>query len=196
MFMSLSILTAIWVAGASGRWAWVRYAIVAVGMVAISTNLAIEPTYHGTQTVPAFFSDGTYRQYITHDDVVLTIPYALGDDMNWQSATNFDFRLGRAYIGPIHPIGHDQAGLGMILTVPGHTLPPPNAVRFFIDQRQVKEVVALNPVPPEIIAEMKDVLGVDGTDIGGVTVWEVPATGATPHEAAPTTQVITTAPSG
>src|SRR6188472_595418 len=55
MFMSLSILTAIWVAAASGRWAWVRYAIVAIGMVAISTNLAIESTYHGTQTIPAFF---------------------------------------------------------------------------------------------------------------------------------------------
>ncbi|HEV8088198.1 MAG TPA: hypothetical protein VGQ50_05960 [Actinomycetota bacterium] len=196
MFMSLSILTAIWVAAASGRWAWVRYAIVAVGMVAISSNLAIEPTYHGTQTIPAFFTDGTYKQYINHDDVVLAIPYLLGGDMDWQSSTNFDFRLGRAYIGPIHPIGHNMAGLGMILTDPGLYLPPPNAVRFFIDERQVKEVVAQNPVPPEIIALMKDVLGVDGTEVGGVTVWEVPATGTTPHEPPPPSQVITTAPSG
>jgi hypothetical protein len=43
---------------------------------------------------------------------------------------------------------------------------------------------------------MKDVLGVDGTEVGGVTVWEVPATGTTPHEPPPTSQVITTAPSG
>ena len=69
-------------------------------------------------------------------------------------------------------------------------------VRQFIDERDVKEVVAENPVPPEIIALMRDVLGVDGTDVDGVTVWEVPATGATPHEAPPTSQVITTAPSG
>jgi hypothetical protein len=124
------------------------------------------------------------------------MPYQLGSDMDWQTATGFDFRLGRAYIGPIHPIGHEMAGLGMILTEPGKYLPGPNAVRFFIDERQVKEVVAENPVPPEIIALMKDVLGVDGTDIGGVTVWEVPETGTTPHEPPPTTQVITTAPSG
>jgi hypothetical protein len=196
MFMSLSILTAIWIAAASGRWAWARYAIAGLGIIALSTNLTIEPTYHSTLVVPAFFTDGTYKQYIDHDDVILAMPYVLGSDLNWQTSTNFDFRLGRTYIGPIHPIGHNVAGLGQVLTEPGHYLPGPNAVRFFIDQRDVKEVVAENPVPPEIVALMKDVLGVDGTDIGGVTVWEVPATGTTPHEAPPTTQVITTAPSG
>src|SRR3954471_42517 len=196
LFMSLSILTAIWVAAASGRWAWTRYAIAALGIVALSTNLSIEPTYHGTETVPSFFTSGEYKQYIGHDDVVLAMPYQLGSDMDWQTSTNFDFRLGRTYIGPIHPIGHDMAGLGMVLTEPGHYLPGPNAVRFFIDERQVREVVAENPVPPEIIALMKDVLGVDGTDVGGVTLWQVPASGTTPHEPPPTTQVITTPPTG
>jgi len=194
MFMSLAILTAIWVAGASGRWAWTRYAIAAVGIVALSTNLAIEPTYHGSQTVPSFFTDGTYKQYVHPDDVVLAIPYTLGSDMDWQTATDFDFRLARAYIGPIHPIGHLNAGLGTILTQPGHYLPPPNAVRFFIDERQVKAVVAQDPVPPEIVALMHDVLGVDGVDVGGVTVWQVPESGATESEPPPPAQVITTAP--
>jgi hypothetical protein len=194
MFMSLAILTAIWVAAASGRWAWTRYAIAALGIVAISTNLAIEPTYHGTETVPSFFTDGTYKQYIGHDDVVLTMPYVLGNDMDWQTMTDFDFRLARAYIGPIHPIGHLKAGLGMILTEPGHYLPGPNAVRFFIDQRHVTAVVAENPVPPEIVTLLHDVLGVDGVDVGGVTVWQVPASGTTPHEPPLPTKVITTPP--
>src|SRR3954453_15455248 len=194
MFMSLAILTAIWVAGASGRWAWTRYAIAAVGIVALSTNLAIEPTYHGSQTVPSFFTDGTYKQYVHPDDVVLAIPYTLGSDMDWQTATDFDFRLARAYIGPIHPIGHLNAGLGTILTQPVHYLPPPNAVRFFIDERQVKAVVAQDPVPPEIVALMHDGLGVDGVDVGGVTVWQVPESGATESEPPPPAQVITTAP--
>jgi hypothetical protein len=194
MFLSLAILTAIWVAGASGRWAWTRYAIAALGVVAISTNLALEPTYHGTQVVPAFFTDGTYGNYINHGDVVLAIPSQLGGDMNWQTATDFDFRLGRAYIGPIHPAGHLNASLGVILTQPGRGLPPPNAVRFFVDERDVKAVVAEDPVPPEIITLMHDVLGVDGVDVGGVMVWRVPASGATDSEPPPPTQVITTAP--
>ena len=194
MFLSLAILTAIWVAAASGRWAWTRYAIAALGIVAISTNLAIEPTYHGTQTVPSFFTDGTYQDYIQPDDVVLAMPYQLGSDMDWQTATDFEFRLARAYIGPIHPIGHLNAGLGMILTEPGKYLPPPNAARYFIEQRDVKVVVAENPVPPEIVSMMHDVLGVDGTDVGGVTVWEVPASGPTQNEPPLPAQVITTAP--
>jgi len=194
MFMSLAILTAIWVAAVSGRWAWTRYAIAALGIVAISTNLTIEPTYHGTERVPNFFTDGTYKQYIAHDDVVLTMPYVLGNDMDWQTMTDFDFRLARAYIGPIHPIGHLKAGLGMILTEPGHYLPGPNAVRFFIDQRHVTAVVAENPVPPEIVTLLHDVLGVDGVDVGGVTVWQVPASGTTPHEPPLPTKVITPPP--
>src|SRR3954451_742708 len=194
MFMSLAILTAIWVAAASGRWAWTRYAIAALGVVALSTNLSIEPTYHGTQTVPPFFTSGEYTQYIGHDDVVLAMPYQLGSDMDWQTSTDFNFRLARAYIGPIHPIGHLKAGLGMILTQPGHYLPGPNAVRFFVDQRDVKAVVAENPVPPEIITLMEDVLRVQGQDVGGVTIWQVPASGTTPHEPPLPAQVITTAP--
>jgi hypothetical protein len=49
-------------------------------------------------------------------------------------------------------------------------------------------------VPPEIVALMEDVLGVQGVDTGGVTVWEVPPGGTTPPEPPPPTQVITTAP--
>jgi hypothetical protein len=194
LFLSLAVITAIWLAAASGRWGWTRYAIAGVGIVALSTNLALEPTYHGTQSVPPFFADGTYTQYIAPNDVVLAMPYTLGGDMDWQTASNFDFRLARAYIGPIHPIGHLKAGLGVILTEPGLGLPPPNATRYFIDQRDVSTVVAQNPVPPEVVSLMEDVLGVQGVDTGGVTVWEVPPGGTTPPEPPPTTQVITTAP--
>ena len=194
LFLSLAVITAIWLAAASGRSAWTRYAIAGVGIVALSTNLALEPTYHGTQDVPRFFADGEYARFIPPDGVVLAIPYTLGGDMDWQTAADFDFKLGRAYIGPIHPNGHLMAGLGVILTQPGRGLPPPNAVRYFIDQRGVSTVVAQDPVPPELVTLMEDVVGVQGVDAGGVTVWEVPPSGATPPEPPPPTQVITTAP--
>ncbi|MBW8861422.1 MAG: hypothetical protein JF601_03495, partial [Acidobacteria bacterium] len=58
----------------------------------------------------------------------------------------------------------------------------------------VKAVVAENQVPPEIITLMEDVLGVQGQDVGGVTIWQVPASGTTPHEPPLPAQVITTAP--
>jgi hypothetical protein len=127
--------------------------------------------------------------------VVFGIPYQLGGDLTWQVATDFDFKLARGYIGPIHPIGHNKLGLGVILTEPGKTLPGPNAVRYFITERQVVAVVAENPVPPEIVAMMKDVLAVDPISTsGGVTVWIVPPEGVTRNEPPPDPPIVTTAP--
>jgi hypothetical protein len=193
--LAIAVVTAIWIASVRGRQLFLRIGIAAIGIVLLSTDLAIEPAYHGTLATPSFFTDGTYRQYIGPGEVVFAMPYMLGSDLTWQTATDFDFRLARTYIGPIHPIGHLKAGLGVILTEPGKILPPPNAVRFFIEERQVAAVVAENPVPPEIVALMQDVLGTQPISIGDVTVWEVPPGGPTPHEPPPTGDVVTTAPS-
>jgi len=87
--------------------------------------------------------------------------------------------------------GQPRAGIIGVRQLPTITL---RGQRFFIDERQVKAVVAQDPVPPEIVALMHDVLGVDGVDVGGVTVWQVPESGATESEPPPPAQVITTAP--
>jgi hypothetical protein len=192
--LAIAVIVAIWVAAAKGRSMLVRLAIAGIGVVLLSTDLALEPAYHGTLAMPAFFTDGTYRQYIQPGDVVFGVPYQLGGDLDWQDATGYGFRLGRAYIGPIHPVGHNKAGLGVILTEPGKTLPGPNAVRYFIETRDVTTVVAEDPVPPEIVSLMNDVLGTDPVDVGGVTVWKVAPGGTTPHEPAPDPPIVTTAP--
>jgi hypothetical protein len=193
--LAMAVVVAIWIAAATGRALLMRIAIGALGVVLLSINLAIEPTYHGTLAAPTFFTDGTYRTYVPAGRVVFGIPYQLGGDLTWQVATDFDFKLARGYIGPIHPIGHNKVGLGVILTEPGKTLPGPNAVRYFITERQVVAVVAENPVPPEIVAMMKDVLAVDPVSTsGGVTVWVVPPEGVTRNEPPPDPAIVTTAP--
>jgi hypothetical protein len=193
--LSMAVIVAIWVAAASGRALLFRIGTAAVGVALLSVNLALEPTYHGTLATPTFFIDGSYRNYIPAGRVVFGIPYQLGGDLTWQVATDFDFKLARGYIGPIHPIGHNKVGLGVILTEPGKTLPGPNAVRYFVEERDVVAVVAENPVPPEIVAMMKDVLGVDPISTsGGVTVWMVPPQGVTPNEPPPDPPIVTTAP--
>jgi hypothetical protein len=193
--LSLAVVVAIWVAAAGGRALLFRVAAAGLGVALLSVNLALEPTYHGTLATPAFFTDGTYRTYIPQGAVVFGIPYQLGGDLTWQVATNFEFKLARGYIGPIHPVGHNKVGLGVILTEPGKTLPGPNAVRYFITERQVVAVVAEDPVPPEIVAMMKDVLAVDPVSTeGGVTVWVVPPQGVTRNEPPPDPPIVTTAP--
>jgi hypothetical protein len=195
LFLALAVVVAIWVAAANGRALVFRVAAAGLGVALLSVNLALEPTYHGTLAIPSFFTDGTYRTYIPEDSVVLGIPYQLGGDLTWQVATDFDFKLGRGYIGPVHPVGRAKVGLGVILTEPGKTLPGPNALRYFVTERHVAAVIAENPVPPEIVAMMKDVLAVDPVSTGGgVTVWIVPPAGVTPTEPPPDPQIVTTPP--
>ena len=192
--LAVAVIVAIWVAAANGRALLLRLGAAGLGVVLLSVNLAIEPTYHGTLAVPAFFSDGTYQQHVPPGTVIFGIPYQLGGDLTWQVATDFDFKLARGYIGPIHPVGHNKVGLGVIVTEPGKRLPGYNAVRFFIRARQVVAVVAEDPVPPEIVTMMREVLAVDPISTGGVTVWVVPPQGPTKNAPVSEEPIFTTPP--
>jgi hypothetical protein len=182
LFIALAVMTAAWLAFAPKRFLWARYAVAVVAIAGMSIDLAIEPHYHGTPDIPAFFTDGTYRQYIGPYDVVLGVPDQLGGDMMWQEVTGFDFRLGRAYIGPIHPIGYENAGLGIITTDLSIDQPGENAIRHFITARDVKSIVVADPVPTEIESLLIDVVGTKPIAIDGVHLWIVPPEGPTPNE--------------
>jgi hypothetical protein len=102
--------------------------------------------------------------------------------MMWQEATDFDFRLGRAYIGPIHPIGYENAGLGILTTDTAIEPPGENAIRHFIRERQVKVIVVADPVPLEIRQLLNDVVGTEPIAVDGVHLWVIPPEGPTPNE--------------
>jgi hypothetical protein len=86
-----------------------------------------------------------------------------------------EFRLGRAYVGPVHPEGADALGLRVILSGSGSNLPPANVLRTFIEGRGVKAVFAEEPVSEDVSAWLHDVLGTDPESVDGVSVWTVPA---------------------
>jgi len=182
LFLALGAMTAAWLAFTPTRSLWTRYVVAILAIASLSIDLAAEPTYHGTPDIPAFFTDGTYERYIGPDDVVLGVPSQLGGDMMWQEATGFDFRLGRAYIGPIHPIGYENAGLGILTTDPSIEPPGENAIRHFIRERQVKVIVVADPVPIEIRSLLNDVVGTQPVAVDGVHLWVIPPEGPTPNE--------------
>ncbi|HEX3300307.1 MAG TPA: hypothetical protein VHW68_09360 [Actinomycetota bacterium] len=175
LWVALSILVAVWLAAGASRWRWARYALVALGVVLLSIDLGTDPNYHGSLDVPAFFQDGAYQRFAGPDDVVLGIPSQIGGDMVWQASTDMGFRLGRAYVGPVHPEGADALGLRVILSGSGSNLPPANVLRTFIEGRGVKAVFAEEPVSEDVSAWLHDVLGTDPESVDGVSVWTVPA---------------------
>src|SRR5207342_1371219 len=111
--LTLAVIVAMWLAGTRRRepdantaHAW-RYGLVALGVAMLSINLAAEPHYHqlfaGPDSVPAFFTEGTYQDYLAPGDTILAVPAELGEELSWQSATDMTIRLARAYVGPVHP---------------------------------------------------------------------------------------------
>jgi hypothetical protein len=172
MFLALAVIVALWLAQASGRGAWWRYGLVALGIAMMSVRLGWEPHYHMVDTSPSFFEDGTYRDYLSLDETILAIPREQGGDLAWQVAGNMDFRLARAYIGPV---GKQEARLRMIFSVPGEDLPPPSPLARFLVDRHVGAVIVEDPVQPDVRALLDQVVGTEPTSVGGVSVWDVPS---------------------
>jgi hypothetical protein len=174
MFLALGVIAAIWLGQSSGLRSWWRYALVAIGLALMSIDLSWGPAYHAEYPAPAFFGDGIYRSYLTEGENVLVVPKILGGDLAWQAAAHMDFRLARAYVGPVHPHGHEQIGLRVILSQPGESLPAPPALRFFLDERDVGAVIVEPPVQPDLSFLLDQVTGTRSVPVGGVEIWNVP----------------------
>lgn len=173
VFLVLGVVTALWVATSTGR-RWWRYGLVGLGLVMMSLNLAWEPHYHAVDQEPAFFADGTYKQYLQPDETVFAVPALLGGELGWQVAADMNFRLARAYVGPVHPAGHSEVGLRQVLSTPRRVLPGPTVLTYFLSQRHVGAVVVEEPVEPELATLLDEVLGTSPTSVGGVSIWQVP----------------------
>ena len=176
LYLALGVITAIWLAQASGIRAWWRYALVALGLALMTLNLSWEPNYHGVYPVPPFISEGDFHRYLAPDENVLVVPRILGGDLGLQAAAEMQFRLARAYVGPVHPVGHAQVGLRVMLSVPGELLPAPTALLYFLTERDVGAVIVEQPVQPELATLLDGVTGSHGVPVGGVTIWDVPPT--------------------
>jgi hypothetical protein len=148
----------------------------------LSINLAAEPHYHqsfaGPDSVPAFFTEGTYQDYLAPGDTILAVPAELGEELSWQSATDMTIRLARAYVGPVHPSGHEEAGLLEPVSQPDAKVPPTGALTYFLEQRAVDAVVVQEPVSPQWSAVLTEATGVEPTSVDGVSIWQLPPPGA------------------
>ncbi len=186
-WLTLAVMVSLWLAGARRSGATVaaawRYALVGLGVAMLSINLAAEPHYHqpfaGPDSVPAFFTEGTYRDYLAPGANILAVPAELGEELSWQSATDMTIRLARAYVGPVHPTGHGEVGLLQPVSTPNAKVPPTGALAYFLQERQVDAVVVQEPVASQWSDVLTEVTGVQPQSVDGVSIWQLPpATGS------------------
>jgi hypothetical protein len=102
-FLTLAVMVAMWLAEENGRrtlrWT-LGLAIVPFMLPNLSPSFWTAPA-----EIPAFFSNGLYRQYLTPGETVVVLPYGLfGEGMLWQAAANFYFRMAGGFIGLAPPV--------------------------------------------------------------------------------------------
>ncbi len=92
VFLALGIIAAQWLADdAVGRGAKIA------GVAALAISLAPNPSarfWIAPVDLPAFFADGSYRQYLAPGETVVILPYgAGGPSMLWQAESKMYFRM-------------------------------------------------------------------------------------------------------
>jgi hypothetical protein len=96
--LAIGVIAALWLSRAGGRWAWVRWVIVGLGVLSLTPRPTDPVVPRG---VPAFVSSGQVRDVLRQGENVYVIPRTKGDEMLWQSDSDFWFRLAQGYVGPV-----------------------------------------------------------------------------------------------
>jgi hypothetical protein len=80
-----------------GRGAAVRWVVAGLGVLALVPSFN-GPYWNGKSAEKPFFEDGTYKRYIKPGEVVVVFPILDGDGMEWQSDTDYYFKMASGYI--------------------------------------------------------------------------------------------------
>jgi hypothetical protein len=158
IWLTVSVMTALWLAEPSRR-GWARYALIGVGLLSLVPTVAA-PAGDRRPPVPAFFTEGLYRTYISEGETVLTFPHKTADDLVWQASTDMYFRLPQGYLGAYPAIA-------------GKRDPSYRGLARFIEDHDVGAVIVADPEPAWLRRFIGAVVRSDPIDVGGVTVYEV-----------------------
>jgi hypothetical protein len=180
MYTSLIIALAVALALASSRGAaaW-RWALASIGVLMLIPNGG-SALFHSTPPDPAFFTSGQYKHYIDRDEVVLALPFSQrGPTLIWQARTDMYFRLAGGYFGQQPPDDYLEEPVVVELIQGVVSEGTPCNLKSFIERRDVGAVVletgSAEPYRP-VLAE----LGLRSREVGGVDLYDVTPTLATP----------------
>ena len=203
MFLAISILCAMWMSAAP-RGASDRVALkwLAGALVALSLLPTLDASFWTTTLVtPEFFSAGLYRQYLQPDETVVILPYGFeGDGMLWQALCGFEFRMAGGYTGFAPPIPAEYERWPIVDAL-YDVAPIPDAggqFKAFLKSHDVGAVIFAGegdhsievshaggpgiwrrgPIVPrdrEVWNVILGGLGVAAQNVGGVTLYQLPA---------------------
>jgi hypothetical protein len=186
-YLALAMVLAAWLATAGRSWL-ARAGRWALAMVAVAAIFADLPTFaevvvppppkHWTPAIPslqpvnalpAFFSDGLYRRYLTPGEIVVVVSQRGNAGMLFQAATGFYFRIDGGFI---------NASLSRIDALPLPVaavsyLSPANKLGFeeYIQASGVGAIIVERAWSQQWMYNFADI-GLKGVTVGGVTIYD------------------------
>jgi hypothetical protein len=167
--LAIGVAAALWLSRERSlnrtRASW-ALALLAVVITLPSAGAAV---FHHTQTVPAFFTSGSYKQYIKPTDRVFALPYGpYGSSMAWQEAADFDFALVGGYAEP-PPESYELPVIQNLGRAGTFAASDAQALRDFLKAKGAT-VVVVDAADPGVGLAVLNALGAKGTSTGGVLV--------------------------
>jgi hypothetical protein len=174
-WLALAVITAMWLARPEAR-RWqvpARWGVAGLCVLSLVPNLG-QPLWRHSVTVPGFFADGTYRQYLPSDRPTLVIPFGSnGYSMLWQAETDMAFPMAGGYIACQIPPSY--AKFGIVATfISKHRIPLSALhLKAFLGHFDVGAVV-VDPTAPGPWGRVFRVLPVTPLDVGGIRLYQLP----------------------
>jgi hypothetical protein len=174
LWLPVGVIAAIWLADARDAWAWTRWAVVVLAAITL-LPLVQSPPRGREVPIPRFFTDGTYADHLDEGEIVYAIPTVKGDEMVWQAAAGFRFKLAQGYIGPI-PEQYLGEGIskGLALFHPSPYAPPPPVLERYVELHDVSVFISSDRATPEFARLLRDA-GWEPQPVEDVVIWR-PAT--------------------
>ena len=173
--LALAVIAAIWLAHGRPTFGWLRWAVVVLGAAALLPVIA-QPPFYPTESLPPFITEGTFRHVLQPDETVFPIVPMVGDELRWQQAADFSFRLPIAYIGAIP----HQPSYGHLLATRGGYMPNPLPFASWLQGAGVTSVVLDDAAREHFEPLLRETRLEEVYRGGGVSVWRRPPDGTVP----------------
>jgi hypothetical protein len=136
--------------------------------------------FHSDPPEPAFFTSDEYKRYISHQEVVLALPFSQnGQSLLWQARADMWFRLAGGYFGQEPPQDYlEESALAQFYSEETDA-ETPCLLKSFIERRDVGAVVVESGVAETWRPGLSG-LGLRPHELGGVDFYAVPQTLAAP----------------
>ncbi len=173
LFLALAIVTALWLNAASFS-PLGKLAVAVVTIVFMLPNLSAG-YWVSAAKLPGFFANGDYAKYLAPHEVIVPLPYGgHGEDMLWQASSHMYFAMAAGRI----PKSPEYQTWPIMRSFGGTSIPDEGEqLKAFMAAHRATTVILSDDAPDRAQwLSIMPSLGVQPLEIGGVSLYRVPAT--------------------